>query len=463
MTDYGYADWLTTHAKKKTIMEKLERSLVPFQLFAGLSYDALAEGQAMEAELGGNKYRLELRSKSVVNDRLVYLFKLSNIETCNKWEDLLMGYSDFKVIVYKGEVVTIYPFQEHGFENIISLFEAGRYAELYKQKTLYMKNLLARYILLKIINAHKSYMSILYSVRCDSDTIPVLAGVESKEWIMYAFSRKEANELALRCRGRCKKLTVVYFINQNFENEYRNGNFSDPGISVISVKDFYRSLQITPEERADIEKKIFFLIEMLYEKRLNWNPSRLRKRIMNAPTLTDRKAEWMEVPKLLVEDALNVLAEDYNNPYDIFHLLCAANLINTYTNRYKDKNKTAIKARLKHTKQARTEKASLSRRVHIMYRFKNMVMETILKLMQRKSRHLRVELAHVFGSRELTLLVNVKVAGVGYQFKFRGIHPHYIERLKELGVTENGKYCMTRLQPVAPALYMYSYYLKWNK
>ena len=44
------------------------------------------------------------------------------------------------------------------------------------------------------------------------------------------------------------------------------------------------------------------------------------------------------------------------------------------------------------------EKVILHKRVHIMYGFKNQVMETIVKLLKIRSRHLKVATAHVFAS-----------------------------------------------------------------
>ena len=98
-----------------------------------------------------------------------------------------------------------------------------------------------------------------------------------------------------------------------------------------------------------------------------------------------------------------------------------------------------------------------------MYCFKNQVMETIVNLLKNKSRHLKVALAHVFGASEYTFLVNVRMEEQEYHFKFRGIHPKYIEELRKLGVHDNGQYNMIRLQPIAPALYLYSYHLKWSR
>ena len=131
---------------------------------------------------------------------------------------------------------------------------------------------------------------------------------------------------------------------------------------------------------------------------MEWDADKLKNHILHAPKLNDKNPHWMEIPKMLVEDALNVLVEDYNNPKDIFHMLCAANLINTYTNRYKDKNKMALKVKKNHTKRGRMEKVILHKRVHIMYGFKNQVMETIVKLLKIRSRHLKVATAHVFAS-----------------------------------------------------------------
>ena len=462
MSEYQFADWLKTHAKTKTIMEKLERSLVPFQLFSYIDFYTLNCGDSAEIELNGNTYRYLLKSKTVVNERDVYLFKLGKVNINNTWEDILMGYSDFKVVTHNGEVVTIYPYQEEYFSRIIELFEAKQYTELYRMKSEYMKNLLARYILLKLINKHKSYMSLLYSVRVDGEVIPVLAGVEQKECIMYAFSRKEANELARHHRGKCKRLTVIYFINSNFEKEDKNRNFAATDVEVISIKQFYRGLKLSIKERCMIEKQIFFLIEMLYDNRLEWDVVKLKRDIMHAPKLTDKKPRWMEVPKMLVEDALNVLVEDYNNPTDIFHMLCAANLVNSYTNRYKEKKRMALKARKKHSVNIRAERATLDKRVHIMYCFKRQVMETIISLVTRKSKYIKVAFAHIFGSAEYTLLVNIKIEGHDYQFKFRGVHARHIAQLHKLGVKDNGEYSPIRLQPVAPALYLYSCHLKWE-
>lgn len=462
MTGFKYTDWLTTHAKKKTIMEKLERSLVPFQLFSKVDLNSLILNKTISISENGNTYSLQLKNKGIVNDRLVYLIGIEKQEISNPWEDSLMGYTEYKIVTYNDKIVTIYPFQENFFEEVIEMFEAGRFEDLYKMRTIYLKNMLARYILLQLINNHLSYMSLLYICKTKGRSIPVLAGNENKEWVMYAFSKKEANDLAREYQGLSKKLTVVYFINRNFEKEDKNRNFKTESIDIVSIKEFYRNFDLSPSERAVIEKQVFFLIEMLYDSRLEWNVSKLKNIINKAPRLTDRNPIWQEVPKMLVEDALNVLVEDYNNPKDIFHLLCAANLINTYTNRYKEKKKLALKDLKKRQKVNPEIGRTLNHRVHLMYCIKNQVMDTIVELVRRRSKHIKVSLGHVFGSMEYTLLTTVCIEGHNYQFKFRGMHPKYINELHLLGIKDDGTYSMTRLQPVAPALYLYSYHLKWK-
>lgn len=257
-------------------------------------------------------------------------------------------------------------------------------------------------------------------------------------------------------------MTVVYFINGNFEREDRNLNFLSLGARVVSIKQFYREMALSDADRQIMEKQIFFLIEMLYEKRFDWDERSIKRGISVVYTLSDRKVKWMEIPKILVEDALNVLVEDYNNPKDIFHLLCAANLINSYTNRYKSKEKMALKELRRYAKVGRNTKKTLDRRVHVMYSFKNQVMESILQLLKMRKKYIRVSLAHVFGEAEHTLLADVKVEGRIFQFKFRGIGSKYIQALHQLGVKDDGVYNTIRLQPIAPALYLYSYHLKWN-
>lgn len=88
MADYRYADWLKTHAKKKTIMEKLERSLVPFQLFSTIEFESLSEGTSSVIEYNGNSYSCQLLSRGVVNEREVNLFRLNKVNMTNVWEDV---------------------------------------------------------------------------------------------------------------------------------------------------------------------------------------------------------------------------------------------------------------------------------------------------------------------------------------------------------------------------------------
>ena len=63
MTGYRYADWLKTHAKKKTIMEKLERSLVPFQLFAAIDFARLHAGAAIRVNNNGKPWDFFLSAR----------------------------------------------------------------------------------------------------------------------------------------------------------------------------------------------------------------------------------------------------------------------------------------------------------------------------------------------------------------------------------------------------------------
>lgn len=289
MRDFGYEDWLSTHAKKKTIMEKLERSLVSFQIFSSINLEQIQVGEQHEVTYNNNTYCHRLLSKSLVNDRNVLLFEMSRVSLINEWEDVLLGYTCFKVITFCGEIVAIYPFQEDFFENVIRLFENQRYAELYKLKNKYIKNLLARYIRIKLIHRYKPHWSLLYSVKHKGENVPVLAGVENVEWTMYAFSKREANELAMHYKDMCRKLTVVYFINQNFEYEYRNHNYTFPNVRIVSIKEYYRAMNLGMKERMVIEKQIFFLMEMLYDNRLDWNENKLLSLISRAPRLTDKR------------------------------------------------------------------------------------------------------------------------------------------------------------------------------
>ena len=57
---YNYDEWLSGHTKRKTMMEKLERSLVPFEIFDGIGLANDKQTRSGEVVVGVNIYHYEL-------------------------------------------------------------------------------------------------------------------------------------------------------------------------------------------------------------------------------------------------------------------------------------------------------------------------------------------------------------------------------------------------------------------
>lgn len=441
---FSYADWLKTHARSKTSLEKLERSLVPFDLFSQIDVFSLKEGYSGEIEHEGNRYWFVVRSVSENNHLMVYVIDIHCVNQKNKWKDVLMGYTNFKVITKDTKIVTIYSTEENFFQDVLTKFETERYDELFSLRSVYLNNLLARYIIIKLSEEFLLDYRCLRSYKTDYGNLSVLMSDEIKHWILYAFTKKEANELARRYDKISKRLTVVYFVNQNFVDEKQNENYHSGTAKVVSIKEFYKELNVRQGKRIVIERQIMFLLQMLHKSNLNWDEDELLLAINNAPTMHSKKVEYMSVPAMLLEDALNVLVEDYSNLLDIFHFLCAGNLLNAYTNIL------------------RREKDINHKKMNAIYRFKAKIFEVVMRLVETNNQNVKVALCHYKQEKEYTLLVNIKVEKRDYQFRFRGMSPSVLAKMHDLNISTNGDFAERRMQPIAPALYMYSYCLRWK-
>jgi hypothetical protein len=60
------------------------------------------------------------------------------------------------------------------------------------------------------------------------------------------------------------------------------------------------------------------------------------------------------------------------------------------------------------------------------------------------------------------ILVNIKVEKHDYQISFRGMTREILEKIISSGVSCNGHFEGYFLQPIATALYQYSYMLRWK-
>ena len=467
---YNYEAWLEGHANRKTMMEKLERSLVPYELFEAIGLQNNKQPVSGEIVLHGNTYHYDISYNHQCIGHDVYDAVLSVVQLDDKWHNLLMGYNKFKVVMDHRRVKTIYSDHEDYFQQVIKMFEHDDYGALYANRSAYINNLLARYILLRLLEAHRPQLQLLATIKTDDDeNVGVLAADANRsELYMYAFSKRDALEMARHHDGICKNLTIVYFFNQDFEKDGNTIGYDSGCTHVISARSFMLSLPMDTLEKRLAEKRMLLLVSLLYNDHLDWHFGRI-ERVATTPPLygktmkeqkkalkaakgrSARKAKqikkqvyqgmpwYQRIPRTLLEDALNVISDQPEKHSDIFHFLCAANMVNAYVNQCNQHGQFGQK------------------QVMRMFQAKQQIFTCLLRLAEEHNPHVKIALSGL-----PAVLVNIRVEKYDYQISFRGMTNEMLERFRDTGISQKGYFEGYYLQPIATALYMYSYMLRWK-
>lgn len=464
---FNYDEWLSGHAKRKTMMQKLERSLVPFEIFEAIGMVNDKKQRSGNVAIGDNSYHYEIVYDYNCIGHDVYDAVLTTVEVKDKWTNLLMGYNKFKVVMNHQNIKTIYSDHEEYFQQVIDMFEKDDYAGLYANRSAYINNLLARYILLRLLEVHRPDLYLLVSVKTKEDgNISVLAAdANRQEWVMYAFSKREAMELACRMDGCCKDLTVIYFFNQDFERDGNIVGYDSGCTRILSARAWMMQLPMETMERRLTEKRMLTLVSLLYNEHLDWHFDRIERVAINPPlygshmkeqkkALKERKNKknkknkknilqglpwYQKITRTLLEDALNVLGDEPKTHADIFHFLCAANMVNAYVNQCKHKNDFSVK------------------QVNRMFQAKQQIFKALIRLAEERNSNVTLSINSL-----PAILVNMRVEKHDFQISFRGMKQDVLQRFIDAGVSTNGYFRGYYLQPIATALYQYSFMLRWR-
>lgn len=465
---YNYETWLEGHANRKTMMEKLERSLVPYELFEAIGLKNDQQPASGEVVLNGNTYHYDITYGYRCIGHDVYDAVLTVTQLNNKWHNLLMGYNKFKVVMDRQRVKTIYSDHENYFQQVIDMFEHDDYGALYANRSAYINNLLARYILLRLLEAHHSKLQLLTTVKTDEgENVSVLAANANRsELYMYAFGKREAIELARHHDGLCKSLTIVYFFNQDFERDGNTIGYDSGCTHVVSARSFMMSLPMSSTEQRLIEKRMLLLVSLLYNDHLDWHFSRIERVAVNPPlygkTMKEQKEKmhtlkekrkarqnkntsiegmpwYQRIYRTLLEDALNVITDQPVKHLDIFHFLCAANMVNAYVNQCKQRGIFGQK------------------QVMRMFQAKQQIFKCLLQLAEEHNPNVKISVSTL-----PAVLVNIRIEKQDYQISFRGMSNEMLRSFFATGVSQKGYFEGYYLQPIATAMYMYSYMLRWK-
>ena len=458
---YNYEEWLSGHANRKTMMEKLERSLIPYDLFAAI--ELVNDKQSREGYvcINDNTYHYVITYDYQCIGHDVYDAIINVTGLNNKWQNILTGYNKFKIVMNHNNIKTIYSDHEDYFQRVIEMFENDDIASLYQNRCAYINNLLARYILLRLIEEHRPELKLLRTVKSEEEgNVFVMAkSIDEKEMLMYAFSKREAMEMAHQYDGICKELTIVYFFNQDFERDGNTLGFNSGCTRVISARTFYMEMTTDTFERRILERKMLTLVSLLYNEHIEWHFSRIERVVSNPPLygkhqkeqkkkLKEKKAKdkkalgkpwWEKIYRTLLEDALNVLNDTPKTHADIFHFLCAANMVNAYVNQCNQHGKYS------------------ERQVQRMFQAKGQIFKCLITLLKENNPNAKISISPL-----PAVLVNMTVEKHPFQISFRGMNNRIMDQLLNEGIAKDGKFEGFYLQPIATALYQYSYMLRWK-
>ena len=458
---YNYEEWLSGHANRKNMMEKLERSLIPYDLFAAI--ELVNDKQSREGYvcINDNTYHYVITYDYQCIGHDVYDAIINVTGLNNKWQNILTGYNKFKIVMNHNNIKTIYSDHEDYFQRVIEMFENDDIASLYQNRCAYINNLLARYILLRLIEEHRPELKLLRTVKSEEEgNVFVMAkSIDEKEMLMYAFSKREAMEMAHQYDGICKELTIVYFFNQDFERDGNTLGFNSGCTRVISARTFYMEMTTDTFERRILERKMLTLVSLLYNEHIEWHFSRIERVVSNPPLygkhqkeqkkkLKEKKAKdkkalgkpwWEKIYRTLLEDALNVLNDTPKTHADIFHFLCAANMVNAYVNQCNQHGKYS------------------ERQVQRMFQAKGQIFKCLITLLKDNNPNAKISISPL-----PAVLVNMTVEKHPFQISFRGMNNRVMDQLLNEGIAKDGKFEGFYLQPIATALYQYSYMLRWK-
>lgn len=463
MREFNYEQWLAGHSTSKTMMEKLERSLIPYELFALIPIRNNRNAIQGKIEYCDNRYAYSVTYGYECIGHEVYDAVIEAEELADSWQNPLMGYNRFKVVMKGSRILTIYSDHEDYFQKVIDMFERWDISGLYENRSAYVNNLLARYILLRLIEAHYPGFQLLAGIRDgEGGIVPVMAANANRtQLFMYAFSKSRAIEIARHYDGMSQDLTVVYFINQDFEQEGNNEAFDTGETHVISIRQFYNSLPLEVVEKRQLERQVLLLVSLLYSEPLQWHVDKIERVALNPPKRKELRicrntkkgkrektekghspmpenAWYHRIYRTLLEDALNVLHDTPVKLIDIFHFLCAATMVNAYVNFC---NRNGICSQ---------------RQVSRMFRAKQQIADVLVSLAETHNPNVTIAV-----DDRGAVFANIRMDKRDYQFSYRGIDADHLVRLSRCNL-QKGRYKGYAMQSIATALYQYSYLMRWK-
>lgn len=97
------------------------------------------------------------------------------------------------------------------------------------------------------------------------------------------------------------------------------------------------------------------------------------------------------------------------------------------------------------------------RQVQRMFQAKGQIFKCLITLLKENNPNAKISISPL-----PAVLVNMTVEKHPFQISFRGMNNNVLNQLWNAGIAKDGKFEGFYLQPIATALYQYSYMLRWK-
>lgn len=438
-----FDQWAKNH--RSDHKDKWYRELYPFHVFRLVDFDNDMLGKEQEIDFNRTSYYATIKKIELQENgryRTTFNIATSPRSKTQRWKNRQWN-TTFQ-IVYEQDFsfITIYTKKNDPSEDFVEDFMKGSFTKIIENKSIPISELLLRTLILHVSEEnfiggthHTLFDHLVEGVREIEEhpqfkrkrlQFSPIYSIDRELWICYSFTEEKAHRLAFYNANQCHQLIVV-FCNPTYTRHHR---CTYPGTKVVSLYEL--SELVSSQVRKKYERQIRFLQNHLNQEE-ELNSTSLLAEIQNP---LDNS---YEILKSNLMEALSIMKIRPRTEEDLFHSLCAFNLINAYLSN-RSKNKTLI-----------TKGDKLFRN---MYYFKTYITETLAEWIKNAVLDIPIYLTND--------LVIIEING--FQFSFRNI-PLNSTLAEYLICSENEEIIWRgkKLQPIAPLLFNYSRALRAGK
>ena len=423
--------WGKNHEKYHK--DAMFRELYPYYVFRHIDFDLKKINVEQVILNNFIKYtatviKIELQE----NDRYRATLQLKTqpLSEYHKWNKISWNLAFQIIYTPDGDFITVFTKKRDPSKDYVEHFFKGRFELITRDKSLPISDLLFRTLILFLCeevlgnNGHNiEFDTVQNGIRPfkmhpqfmpkHKSFIPLFS-IDREVWVTHSFSEEKAHRIAFYIGRQCKKLYVIY-CNPTYTPHHR---CLDANTHVVSLHQFVNELSQSSQSRYF--SQITFLQNHLNEVDVIDYDTLIKE--INSPS-----KEFYLIPKSAVLEALSVIKIIPATIPEIFHIVCAMNLINAWIGSSR-----------------KSENKNIERKFRDMYFFKTYLSALVSHLIMCQNTSIQV---YVAGE-----LVMIKIRG--FEFSFHNVPKNDIMKTYESSnLNTEIIWSQKRLQPIAILLF----------